>query len=51
MKRRINNIKNELAYFYKVVKNMDIKDSIKQSQINEYETPLDEILCEQFSVE
>ena len=51
MKRRINNIKNELAYFYKVVKNMDIKDSIKQSQINEYETPLDEILCEQFFVD
>ncbi len=50
MKRRINNIKNELAYFYKVVKNMDIKDSIKQSQINEYETPLDEILYDQFSV-
>lgn len=51
MKRRINNIKNELAYFYKVIKNMDIKDSIKQSQINEYETPLDEILCEQFFVD
>lgn len=30
---------------------MDIKDSIKQSQINEYETPLDEILCEQFFVD
>ena len=51
MSRRRNNIKNELAYFYKVVKNMDIKDSIKQSQINEYETPLDEILCEQFFVD
>ena len=51
MSRRRDNIKNELAYFYKVVKNMDIKDSIKQSQINEYETPLDEILCEQFFVD
>ncbi len=51
MKRRINNIKNELAYFYKVVKNMDIKDSIKPSQIHEYDTPLDEILCEQFFVD
>ena len=50
MSRRRDNIKNELAYFYKVVKNMDIKDSIKQSQINEYETPLDEILYDQFSV-
>ena len=51
MSRCRDNIKNELAYFYKVVKNMDIKDSIKQSQINEYETPLDEILCEQFFVD
>lgn len=50
MKRRINNIKNELAYFYKVIKNMDIKDNIKQSKINEHETPLDEILYDQFSV-
>ena len=27
-----------------------IKDDIKQSKINEYETPLDEILYDQFSV-
>ena len=51
MIRRRNNIKNELAYFYKVIKNMNIKDSIKQSKINEHETPLDEILCEQFFVD
>ena len=51
MKRRINNIKNELAYFYKVIKNMDIKDNIKQSKINEHKTPLDEILYDQFSVD
>ena len=51
MSRRGNNIKNELAYFYKVIKNMNIKDSIKQSKINEHETPLDEILCEQFFVD
>ena len=51
MSRRRNNIKNELAYFYKVIKNMNIKDSIKQSKINEHETPLDEILCEQFFVD
>ena len=51
MKNRHENIKNELAYFYKVIKNMDIKDSIKQSKINEYETPIDEILYNQFSVD
>ena len=50
MKNRHENIKNELAYFYKVIKNLDIKDSIKQSKINEHETPLDEILYNQFSV-
>ena len=50
MSRRRDNIKNELAYFYKVIKNMDIKDNIKQSKINEHETPLDEILYDQFSV-
>ena len=50
MKNRHENIKNELAYFYKVIKNMDIKENIKQSKINEHETPLDEILYDQFSV-
>ena len=50
MKNRHENIKNELSYFYKVIKNMDIKDNIKQSKINEHETPLDEILYDQFSV-
>ena len=50
MKKRHENIKNELAYFYKVIKNMDIKDNIKQSKINEHEMPLDEILYDQFSV-
>ena len=51
MKNRHENIKNELAYFYKVIKNLDIKDSIKQSKINEHETPLDEILYDPFSVD
>ena len=51
MKNRHENIKNELAYFYKVIKNMDIKDNIKQSKINEHEMPLDEILYDQFSVD
>ena len=50
MKNRRENIKNELAYFYKVIKYMDIKDNIKQSKINECETPLDEILYDQLSV-
>ena len=50
MKKRHENIKNELAYFYKVIKNMDIKENIKQSKINEHEMPLDEILYDQFSV-
>ena len=51
MKNRHENIKNELAYFYKVIKNMDIKDNIKQSKINEHEMSLDEILYDQLSVE
>lgn len=34
MKKRHENIKNELAYFYKVIKNIDLKDNIKQSKIN-----------------
>ena len=50
MKNRYKSIKNELTYFYKVIKNMDIKDNIKQSKINEHKTPLDEILYDQFSV-
>ena len=49
MKNRYKSIKNELTYFYKVIKNMDIKDNIKQSKINEHETPLNEILYGQFS--
>ena len=50
MKRRRENIKNELAYFYKVIKNMNIEDNIKQSKINEHEMPINEILYDQFSV-
>ena len=51
MINRNEDIKNEIAYFYKVIRHMDIKDSIKQSKINEHETPLDEILYDQFSVD
>ena len=49
MKKRRENIKNELAYFYKVIKNMNIEDNIKQSKINEHEMPINEIFYEQFS--
>ena len=51
MKNRNEDIKNEIAYFYKVIRHMDIKDSIRQAKINEHETPLDEILYDQFSVD
>ena len=37
-------------YFYKVIKNMNIEDKIKQSKINEHEMPINEILYDQFSV-
>ena len=50
MKNRNEEIKNKIAYFYKVIKHMDIKDSIRQAKINEHETPLDEILYDPFSV-
>ncbi len=51
MKKQRKNIRDELAYFYKVIKNMDKKDFIKQSKINEYERSLDEILYNRFSVD
>ena len=34
---RLDNIKNELAYFYKVIKNMDLQASIKRSKIHKYQ--------------
>lgn len=37
MRNHRNNIKNEIAYFRKVIKNMEIKESIKLSKINENE--------------
>ncbi len=36
-----NNIKNEIAYFRKVIKNMEIKESIKRSKINDNEVLTD----------
>ncbi len=40
MKNHSDNIKNEIAYFYKVIKNMDIKDC---------EISLEEIVYDSFS--
>lgn len=37
MGNRRDNIKNEMAYFKKVIKNMEIKESIKRSKINDNE--------------
>ena len=51
MKKQHKNIRDELAYFYKVIKNMDKKDFIKQSKINEYERSLDEILYNQIPID
>ena len=44
-----NKIKNELAYFYAVVKNMDLNDNIKKSKINEHEILLEEYIYDYFS--
>ncbi len=50
MTNRNDNIKYELAYFYKVIKNMDLKDSKKQIKVKEFETSLDEVIYDKFSV-
>ncbi len=44
-----NDIENETAYFYAVVKNMDLKDSIRQSKIDKHEISLAEVICDYFS--
>ncbi len=49
MGNRHDNIKNEIAYFYKVIKNMDSKDNIKNSKIREHEISLQEIVYDNFS--
>lgn len=49
MRNHRDNIKNEIAYFYKVIKNMDTKDEIKQSKINKHELQMDDILYDNFS--
>ena len=49
MRNHCDNIKNEIAYFYTVIKNMDKKDTIKKSKIKEHEIPIEEILYDNFS--
>ena len=49
MANRQNNINDKIAYFYTVIKNMDIKDGIKQSKINDHEIMIDEVLYDNFS--
>ena len=48
MKNHRDGIKNEIAYFYKVIKNMDSKDNIKNSKIREHEISLQEIVYDNF---
>ena len=43
MRNRRDDIKNEIAYFNKVVQNMDNKDLSKNIKINEFEKLSDEI--------
>ena len=51
MGNRPDNIKNELAYFYKVIKNMDLQDCIKRSKISKHEMLIKEISYNGFSNE
>lgn len=49
MKNHRNDIKNEIAYFYKVIKNMDMKESIKLSKIKDNEV-LTDIIQDVYSI-
>ena len=49
MENRRKYINNKKAYFSKVVKNMDLKDSIKNSKINEHEISINEFTHDKFS--
>ena len=49
MGNRPNNIKNELAYFYKVIKNMDSYDETKKSKIKKHEIPIEEVMYDESS--
>lgn len=42
-------IRNELAYFYTVIKNWDLKDKIKQSEIEKHEISFEVLLNENLS--
>ena len=48
MKNR-RNIKSEMAYFYTVIKNMDKKDSIKNSKIQEHEVSIEDVIYDKES--
>ena len=48
MKNR-RDIKSEMAYFYTVNKNMDIKDSIKNSKIQEHEISIEDVIYDKES--
>ena len=49
MGNRHDNIKNEIAYFYTVIKNMDMKESIKCSKIKDNEV-LTDIIQDVYSI-
>ena len=49
MGNRPDNIKNELGYFYKVIKNMDSYDNTKKSKIQKHEIPIEEVIYDEFS--
>ena len=49
MGNRPDNIKNELAYFYKVIKNMDSYDDTKKSKIQKHEIPIEEVMYDESS--
>lgn len=42
-------IRNELAYFYTVIKNWDLKDKVKQSEIEKHEISFEVLLNENLS--
>ena len=48
MKNR-RDIKSEMAYFYTVIKNMDKKDSIKNSKIQEHEVSIEDVVYDKES--
>ncbi len=50
MGNRPDNIKNELAYFYKVIKNMDSYDETKKSKIQKHEIPIEEVIYDEFQI-